>query len=155
MSIMLPIALVALVMAVACKQATSGDNTPPDPKPVALENLTITIPASSVIGVGKKLPLEVTYTPKNATDKTVTWKSDKEGVATVDATGKVTGVSAGTANITVTSKSNKNKNQTLEVTVKPVTTSIAITKHKDLNNNDKTVQLVATPTPAQAHNKFM
>lgn len=35
-------------------------------------------------------------------DKTITWSSDNENVATVDATGTVTGVAAGKANITAT-----------------------------------------------------
>lgn len=75
MSIMLPIALVALVMAVACKQATSGDNTPPAPKPVALQSIKIAepiAPASKVVGIQKTLQLSVNYTPNNTTDKEVT-----------------------------------------------------------------------------------
>lgn len=47
--------------------------------------------------------LTVTFNPLNASIQEVTWESDDETVATVDANGKVTGISAGTANITATS----------------------------------------------------
>ena len=50
--------------------------------------------------VGGDGQLTATVAPEDATDKTVTWSSDKESVATVDATGKVTAVAEGTATIT-------------------------------------------------------
>lgn len=49
---------------------------------------------------GESETLVATVNPDNATDKTVTWSSDKTAVATVDNTGKVTAVAEGTAVIT-------------------------------------------------------
>ncbi|QAY66567.1 Ig-like domain-containing protein [Paenibacillus protaetiae] len=46
--------------------------------------------------------LTATVAPANATNKNVTWSSDAESVATVDASGHVTAVAPGTAKITVT-----------------------------------------------------
>ena len=46
--------------------------------------------------------LTATVTPDNATDKTVTWSSDNEAVATVDQNGNVTAVAAGNTTITAT-----------------------------------------------------
>lgn len=54
--------------------------------------------------VGANETLTATITPAAATDKTVTYKSSDTSVATVDSTGKVSGVKAGTADITVTTK---------------------------------------------------
>lgn len=51
--------------------------------------------------------LTATVNPGNATDKTLTWKSSNNRVATVDVDGKVTAVSAGTATITATSTNGK------------------------------------------------
>lgn len=46
--------------------------------------------------------LEVTVTPNDATNKSVTWSSSNENVATVDSNGVVSGVASGDATITVT-----------------------------------------------------
>lgn len=53
--------------------------------------------------------------PSNASNKGVTWSSDDESVATVS-DGVITSVSAGTANITVTTVDG-GKTATCEVTV--------------------------------------
>lgn len=55
--------------------------------------------ASVEVGAGETLI--ATVLPENASDKSVTWESDAEAVATVE-DGVVTGVSAGEAAITVT-----------------------------------------------------
>jgi len=47
--------------------------------------------------------LSVTFSPSNATNKKVTWKSDNPEVATVDSNGKITAISPGKAKITVIS----------------------------------------------------
>ena len=51
---------------------------------------------------GETLTLTATVAPDDAADKTVTWTSSNDAVATVDANGVVTAVSAGTATITAT-----------------------------------------------------
>lgn len=79
-------------------------------------NITINEPASvSVIGVSldqntltltedDTTQLTATVEPTNATNKDVTWSSDNEAVAMVDANGNVAAVSAGAATITVTTE---------------------------------------------------
>lgn len=52
------------------------------------------------VKAGESISLTAKVSPENATDKTVAWSSDNTAVATVDGSGKVTGVKAGTANIT-------------------------------------------------------
>ena len=96
------------------------------------EQLSITIDAQTnvpVTGVtlsqtelslteGNTAQLTATVKPDDATNKNVTWSSDDTSVATVDATGKVTAVSAGTATITVTTEDGE-KTATCTVTVRP------------------------------------
>ncbi|MGN0629679.1 MAG: Ig-like domain-containing protein [Oscillospiraceae bacterium] len=57
--------------------------------------------ATAELKVGKSQTLTATVSPEDATDKSVTWSSDNEEVATVDENGLVTAVGAGVANITV------------------------------------------------------
>ena len=65
---------------------------------------------------GGSATLKATVTPEDATDKTVSWKSSDSAVATVDESGKVTAVKAGSATITVTTKDG-GKTATCKVTV--------------------------------------
>ena len=53
---------------------------------------------------GNTATLTATVQPDDATNKDVTWASSNSAVATVDATGNVKAVGAGTANITVTTQ---------------------------------------------------
>ena len=84
---------------------------------VTLNQSTLTLTAG-----GDTATLTATVLPDNATDKTVTWSSDNEAVATV-VDGVVTPVSKGTATITATSGG---KSDTCTVTVKQLY-SITIT----------------------------
>lgn len=71
------------------------------------------------LNVNDEVSLNATVLPDNATDKSVTWTSSDNAVATVDANGKVTAVAKGTATITV--KTNDGGfEDTCEVTVSDV-----------------------------------
>ncbi|MBR5336624.1 MAG: leucine-rich repeat protein [Lachnospiraceae bacterium] len=59
------------------------------------------------VRVGRKVTLSTKITPKDATEKKLTFTSDKPEVATVSSKGVVKGVSKGTATITVTAPSGK------------------------------------------------
>lgn len=88
------------------------DNTV-SPAVVTVEAKTIKVTSVAVspktldLEVGQTGTLTATVTPDNATDKTVTWTSDKESVATVANDGTVTAVGAGTATITATAANGK------------------------------------------------
>ena len=57
---------------------------------------------------GETLQLAATVLPENATDKSVTWTSSDEAVATVNNNGLVTAVAPGTATITATTNDGSN-----------------------------------------------
>ena len=71
--------------------------------------------------------LTATVAPDNASVKSVTWTSDKTSVATVDETGKVTAVAAGTATITAFANDESGKSATCTVTVAKKAGSISYT----------------------------
>lgn len=54
------------------------------------------------VGAGDSYQASCTVLPRSATDRTVRWESDQPSVAAVDEKGLITGVSDGTATITVT-----------------------------------------------------
>jgi hypothetical protein len=106
----------------ACDETNNGlEGEKPDGqgKTVEVTKVTINPPASVDLDAGgKSITLTVTIEPANATDKTVTWSSSNTSIATVSATGIVTGVGEGTVTITATSK-NGNKEAEYTLTVKP------------------------------------
>ncbi len=76
--------------------------------------------------------LTATVAPTDTTD-TVTWSSDKTSVATVDNTGKVTAVAAGTAKITATAGT-KTATCTVTVTCKHNFSTVVSEKASDCTN---------------------
>jgi len=91
---------------------------------------------SSIIALNENDTLEATVTPEDATDTTVTWSSDNPSVATVDSTGKITGVSVGTANITAKAG---DKSAICEVTVG---NRITYTVTMDAWNNSRSTTVI-------------
>ena len=82
--------------------AKSGEKT-------AICKVTVNIPITSIYlnktsielnSIGDSYQLNASYYPSDA-DGAITWKSDDEGIASVDQTGKVTAVGKGTTTITV------------------------------------------------------
>jgi uncharacterized protein YjdB len=110
---------------------------------------------STTVSVNGVEDLTHTIVPANATNKSVTWSSNDVSVATVDGNGRVTGVAAGTATVTVTSDDGQ-FGASCVVTVQ--TQTIAVTG-VSLNRTTATVtvngveSLTGTLTPSNASNK--
>ena len=73
-------------------------------------------PTNKSVKVGENFTINATVSPSNATNKSVTWKSDKPAIASVSSTGVVTALSKGTATITATTVDGQ-KTATCTVTV--------------------------------------
>ena len=82
---------------------------------VAVTGVSIA-PTSVTIKEGATTNLTATVQPSNATNKNISWSSNKTNIATVNASGVVTGVAVGEATITVTTEDG-NKTATCTVTV--------------------------------------
>ena len=127
---------------------------------------TVTVPVSSVsisggdfqLPVGSTRKLSATVAPANATDRAVSWKSSDTSVATVDASGTVKAVKAGTATITATAGG---KSATVKVTVASdyvAVSSVAISGTgvsggKATINVGAGLNLTATVSPSNASDK--
>ena len=114
---------------------------------IPLEGITLNKDTLEVLKGKTDSSLSYTVTPEDTTEATdVTWTSDTPSVATVDQNGKVTGVSAGTANITVTMGT---FSDTVEVTVVEVhLTGISLNKSSDTIEIGENYQLNVLLEPA-------
>lgn len=124
--------------------------TKPDPA-VAVTGISLNKTSLS-LEAGQTETLEVSFEPENATDKTVTWDTSKEKVATVDkTTGKVTAVAAGEAEITA--KTSNGKTATCTVTVgKPTVTGLSFSRlgrTVDLEDSSWELSVIVSPSGAQ------
>ncbi len=88
----------------------------PENADIPLRSITLT-PDSTSILIGSTETIEVTYSPNNATNKTLTWVSDDDSITTVDNTGTITAVAQGTAVITAISNADSTITGEVNVTV--------------------------------------
>lgn len=119
---------------------------------------------------GQSYTLDVSIEPNNlkAEDKALIWKCEPEGIATVDANGRVTAVSEGQAIVTATSAKDATKKDICKITVSKkkgdiddsddvVVTGFDVTPtSEELDKKlevGKTVQLTPVFTPGNASNK--
>ena len=98
-------------------------------KVVAVSKISLSQTAATLIE-GEDLTLTAMVTPDDAADKSISWSSSNPSVATVDNTGKVTAVVAGTAIITATANDGGGVSASCEVTVtKPTYVIITINQY--------------------------
>lgn len=94
---------------------------------------------SATMMVGDELTLSVTFTPENATDKTITWSSDNPEVASVE-NGIVKALKLGSATITATSRDG-NKTATCFITVADIDSMVeASFRSTDVNSGSMTYE---------------
>ena len=105
--------------------------------------------------VGQPEILAETVFPSSATNKAVTWSSSDDSVASVDQSGKVTAVGAGTATITVRTIDG-GKTATCSVNVAAATvavTGVSLDKTSLSLTEGASEKLLATVSPSNATNK--
>jgi len=125
---------------------------PDIPERIAVTGITLSNSSMTLIE-GDSQTLHATVKPSNATDKSVTWASSNSGVATVSATGTVTAVKEGTAEITATAGG---KSAKCIVTVKKevvAVTSVTISQTSLALTEGETATLTATVAPDNATDK--
>ncbi|MGL1885147.1 MAG: Ig-like domain-containing protein [Reichenbachiella sp.] len=126
---------------------TISVSVPVDPESVSIDF------ASLSLHVGDTQILTETVLPANAVDKTVSWSSSNEAVATVDANGVVSAVSIGSADITVTTNTGA-KTSAISVSVDPIAvTGVALDQSSITLVLNGSAQLVETVSPANATNQ--
>ena len=127
-------------------------NAPAAPIPVTAIALN---KSTTTIAIGDSETLTIIYTPAEAnTGKAVTWTSSNTSVATVDNSGKVTGVAIGTATITATSTTDASITASCAVTVQAVAvTGVSINPTSANLQIGGSTDLTYTILPANATDK--
>lgn len=100
--------------------AACGDDVtvtdPPTPPPPGVTSVTVT-PGTQTLAVGQNVIFVASVIADAGVSTAVTWTSSAPTIATVDATGKVTGVAAGSTTIIATSTADAGKKGVAVVTV--------------------------------------
>ena len=86
-------------------------------KAIKIKKITLN-KKSCTMTQGEKFTLKASFSPKDASNRSLTWKSSNKKVATVDSKGVVKAVSPGKATITATAKDGSKKKCSCSVTVK-------------------------------------
>ena len=123
-------------------------------KPIAVTGVTIA-PKTASVDVDATTKLNSTVAPSTATNKSVSYKSSDDAIATVSSNGTVTGVAEGETTITVTTQDG-NKTDTATVTVNAAVinvTGVAIEPETATLEIGETQQLTPTVAPANASDK--
>ena len=136
------------------KASTSSPSYPGTPS-YPVTDVTLSQDKADLTKVGETLQLTATVKPSYADNKTITWKSSDEKVATVDKDGKVTAVANGTATITATSADGKHS-ATAAITVKIAPEKLTLTaENKTLTKVGDTLQITAKIEPDNAYDKLI
>ena len=120
---------------------------------IDVTSIKLNAPSES-IRVGETTTFTATIEPSNATDKTITWTSSDNSIATVTNEGVVTGIKVGTVTISAKASNGKVATSTVMVTYP----NIPVTDIK-INTSDvsirvgETTTFTATITPSNATNK--
>ncbi len=114
----------------------------------------ITLPtAKASMTIGGTMDLNPTIEPVDATNTHISWSSSNQGVATVDASGRVTAKGAGTATITGTAASGAKVTLVVTVSDKVIeVTAVTLNKSAATIKVGKSLQLTATIKPSDATN---
>jgi len=116
--------------------ATTVDGSFTSKSTITVVNISVTgvtvSPSTATVISGAYIPLTATIAPTNASNKTVTWSSSNNAVARVSASGVVSGMSVGTANITATSQDGSFTSSS-SITVSQAATNYALNPGFELN----------------------
>lgn len=118
---------------------------------ISVTGVTLT-PAIAAIYAGNSTTLIASVLPTDATNKNVSWTSGNNSIATVNSAGVVTGISAGSSIITVTTEDGTYSSiATISVSSSPQ--SISISPDSSIVLVGSSITLTATVLPSNATNK--
>lgn len=152
-----------IVTAITVGEANITATTTDDSNLSATCNVKVISTRAESISVDKsEITLEATETvtliatvlPEQTSNKSVTWTSSDESIATVDANGVVTAIAVGEAIITATTVDGSNLSATCKVIVLPILAMSIELDRTEIEVEEKSeIQLTATILPENTTNK--
>ncbi|EGP5553310.1 glycosyl hydrolase 53 family protein [Enterococcus faecium] len=86
------------------------------PEIVEVDSIKLNVNSLNILKVNKSINLSPQVLPETATDKTITYTCDKEGIVQIDSNGTLTAKKAGTVKVTASSINGKTESFTVRVT---------------------------------------
>ena len=117
-----------------------------------VSRISLTAGAKSV-AVGETLELAAAFQPENATLRQVTWTSGDERIATVDETGRVTGIKRGNVRIIATAVDGSNVRSNISVQVTQPAGEISLDKTEITVDAGRNTMIRATVLPKDANDR--
>lgn len=112
---------------------------------------SVTLNKSNIpVGLKKTYALKATVKTNAATDPSIRWTSSNTKIASVDASGKVTGKAIGTVTITATAQDGSGEKDTCTVRVVRQATSLTLNKTSVTTVEGRTFKLTANIRPSNA-----
>lgn len=135
---------------IIAKTGTLSSSCEVNVNPVKVEKIQLNTQSLKII-IGSNATLTATILPENATNKTITWSSENENIATVSIDGVVTGVGVGKTKITASSGDVK---ATCDVIIDPIkVTGISLSNTNISIEVAEIIGLEAIVLPENATNK--
>lgn len=138
----------------ATSKITVQEGTVDPASPISVSKITLS-PTTITIKPKQTYSLKATVLPSDAANKSIKWTSSNKTVATVNSSGVIVGLSAGTATITATTvDGNKTAKATVTVEAEYIhVKGIKVTPLAAIMYSGDTLQLSETVTPNDAYNK--
>ena len=125
--------LLAGVLAFGTLTAACGDSVVTNPVVDAVQSVSVS-PSNASINVGTTIQLAANVVATGTVSRTVTWTSSDATVASVDQTGKVSGLKGGTVTIIATSTADNTKATAAAIVVSPVIVIIPVPPSIGINS---------------------
>jgi uncharacterized protein YjdB len=121
--------------------------------PIKVASISASPSSIPSILIGSTQQLTPSILPANATNQAISYSSSNTGVATVSASGLVTGVSVGSVTITILANDGSGVSTTVSVKVDPVKVADITTSPISPIRMGTTQQIISTISPINATNK--
>ena len=129
------------------------DNSQEESGPVEVTTINLTLSKQTLLE-GETTTASVEVLPSNATDKSVTYSTESQTIATVEQNGTVTAKGKGTTNIVATAKNKVVGKASITVNARPVeVATVTLTLTEDTITEGGTTTVTADVQPAEAVNK--